>query len=70
MLEYAIVDFQNRQLVVIAEETTRESAEKALARIKNDKCEVYREVGNGGEVFRIICEQESVVADDPVRTKR
>lgn len=60
MLDYAIIDFQDRQLKVVYEATTRKDAEAALTRLKDDKCEVYYETIQGGKVFRVICEKITV----------
>jgi len=60
--DYTIVDFEKRQLAVVAEATTKKEAVEACKR--RDSCEVYKEQGE--EIYRCICQERTVISHEDI----
>ena len=56
--EYVIVDFERRNMVVVAEATSKEEVADICKKYEN--CEVYKEQGE--ELYRCICASRTVVS--------
>ena len=67
MLDYAIVDFENRKNLYVAHETRDEGAAREVASyIKGGNCEVYCETESNGKLFRVICVKRKAMSDVPL----
>ena len=67
MVEYAIIDFENRKLAVVYESRVKEDAEKALIRYQDGSCDIYSE--SGKKLYRIIC-QENIMTSNAMDIKK
>ena len=65
MVEYAIIDFQNRTLYVAHETRDRRVAEAVVAGKPNGDCDVYYETESNGKLFRVLCTKEIVKTGVP-----
>ena len=66
MLDYAIVDFENRQNLKVYQETySREEAANIVQMVNTGDCEVYYEIVGQRKLYRIICKQEKVTSNEP-----
>jgi len=72
VLDYAIVDFQDRKNLYVAVETRDAGiAETYVKDKRGSNCEVYYETESNGKLFRVICEKVKAKSYDPaVRTER
>jgi hypothetical protein len=71
MIDYAIIDFENRQNLYVAYETRDVGVAESYVKDKQGgDCEVYFETESRGKLYRVICVKGKVESDAPLRTAR